>query len=375
MKITILALHLGYGGIEKFISNIANMFEENSQVEIISIYKLYDNPPFYINPNVKITYLLEDLKPNRDEFYESLRKFKVLELIKQSFTSLKILYLKKYKMKQAIKNLESDVVISTIEPHNKLLSKYGKKDTIKIATEHNYKNDDKNYINNVIKSCKNLNYLVIASKQLANIYSKKMMSSNCKVVNIPLTLDYMPEKTSELSNKVITYIGRLSEEKGVIDLIEVFKKIHDKDDEFRLNIVGDGELKEKMIQKISENHLESCAFMQGYKSKSELEEIMLNTSIGINTSYTESFGLALMETFSYGIPCVAFSSAEGAKEIIDNDKNGYIIENRNFEEMANKVIDLVNNKDKLMIFGKNAKEKSEQFEVRNIKEKWFKLVD
>jgi N-acetylglucosaminyldiphosphoundecaprenol N-acetyl-beta-D-mannosaminyltransferase len=202
-----------------------------------------------------------------------------------------------------------------------------------------------------------------------------MMNSNCKVVNIPLTLDYMPEKTSELSNKVITYIGRLSEEKGVIDLIEVFKKIHDKDDEFRLNIVGDGELKEKMIQKISENHLESCAFMQGYKSKSELEEIMLNTSIGINTSYTESFGLALMETFSYGIPCVAFSSAEGAKEIIDNDKNGYIIENRNFEEMANKVIDLVNNKDKLMIFGKNAREKSEQFEVRNIKEKWFKLVD
>ena len=375
MKITILALHLGYGGIEKFISNIANMFEENNQVEIISIYKLYDNPPFYINPNVKITYLLEDLKPNRDEFYESLKKFKVLDLIKQSFISLKILHLKKYKMKKAIKNLESDVVISTIEPHNKLLSKYGKKDSIKIATEHNYKNDEKNYINNVIKSCKNLNYLVIASKQLANIYSKKMMSSNCKVVNIPLILDYMPEKTSELSNKVITYIGRLSEEKGVIDLIEVFKKIHDKDDEFRLNIVGDGELKEKMIQKISENHLESCAFMQGYKSKSELEEIMLNTSIGINTSYTESFGLALMETFSYGIPCVAFSSAEGAKEIIDNDKNGYIIENRNFEEMANKVIDLVNNKDKLMIFGKNAREKSEQFEVQNIKEKWFKLVD
>lgn len=375
MKITILALHLGYGGIEKFISNIANMFEENNQVEIISIYKLYDNPPFYINPNVKITYLLEDLKPNRDEFYESLKKFKVLELIKQSFISLKILHLKKYKMKKAIKNLESDVVISTIEPHNKLLSKYGKKDSIKIATEHNYKNDEKNYINNVIKSCKNLNYLVIASKQLANIYSKKMMSSNCKVVNIPLILDYMPEKTSELSNKVITYIGRLSEEKGVIDLIEVFKKIHDKDDEFRLNIVGDGELKEKMIQKISENHLENCAFMQGYKSKSELEEIMLNTSIGINTSYTESFGLALMETFSYGIPCVAFSSAEGAKEIIDNDKNGYIIENRNFEEMANKVIDLVNNKDKLMIFGKNAREKSEQFEVQNIKEKWFKLVD
>ncbi len=37
MKITILALHLGYGGIEKFISNIANMFAKENEVEIISI--------------------------------------------------------------------------------------------------------------------------------------------------------------------------------------------------------------------------------------------------------------------------------------------------------------------------------------------------
>ena len=202
-----------------------------------------------------------------------------------------------------------------------------------------------------------------------------MIKSKCKVVNIPLSLDHMPEKTSQLSNKVITYIGRLSEEKGVIDLIEIFKKIHDKDEECTLNIVGDGELKGKIMQKISENHLEESVFMKGYRTKSELEEIMLNTSIGINTSYTESFGLALIETFSYGIPCVAFSSAEGIKEIIDNNKNGYIIENRDFEEMADNVVDLVNNKNKLKTFGKDAREKSKQFDVRNIKERWFKLLD
>lgn len=375
MKITILALHLGYGGIEKFVSNIANMFSEENEVEIISIYKLFDNPPFHIDSNVKITYLLDGMQPNRDEFYESIRKFNILEFIKQAYISLKILYLKKYKMKQAIKKLESDVIISTIAPHNKLLSKFGKKSAIKIATEHNYKIDDAKYINNVAKSCKNLNYLVIASKQLATIYSKKLESSKCKVENIPLTLNYIPEQTSKLNNKVLTYVGRLSEEKGVIDLLDIFKIIHDKDEQFSLNVVGDGELKGKMIQKITENHLEDCVYMQGYKTKDELETIMLNTAIGINTSFTESFGLALLETFSYGIPCVAFSSAEGAKEIIDNNQNGYIIKDRNFEEMAYNILDLINNRNKLLTFGKNAKEKSKQFDVKNIKEKWYKLLN
>ena len=137
MKITILALHLGYGGIEKFISNIANMFAEEYDVEIISVYKLYEKPPFYIKPNIKITYLLENLKPNKEELFSSLKGFKLINSIKQAFISLKIIFLKKNLMKRAIKNLTSDVVISTIIHHNRLVAKYGKKNTIKIATEHN----------------------------------------------------------------------------------------------------------------------------------------------------------------------------------------------------------------------------------------------
>ena len=41
-KITIFALHLGYGGIENAIINLANMLCDKYEVEIVSIYKLYD---------------------------------------------------------------------------------------------------------------------------------------------------------------------------------------------------------------------------------------------------------------------------------------------------------------------------------------------
>lgn len=53
------------------------------------------------------------------------------------------------------------------------------------------------------------------------------------------------------------------------------------------------------------------------------------------TSKEESFGLVLIEAMSFGVPCIAYSSAEGAKEII-KPATGYLIENRNRKEYLKK---------------------------------------
>ena len=51
-KVTILALHLGYGGIEKSIAALANLLVDDYEVEIISSYQLLDKPAFEIDPRV-----------------------------------------------------------------------------------------------------------------------------------------------------------------------------------------------------------------------------------------------------------------------------------------------------------------------------------
>ena len=53
-KITILALHLGYGGIERCISNLVNSLCNDYEIEIISTYKLFDTPVFKIDDKVTI---------------------------------------------------------------------------------------------------------------------------------------------------------------------------------------------------------------------------------------------------------------------------------------------------------------------------------
>ena len=53
-RVTILALHLGYGGIERAITDLANSLVDNYKVEIISTYKIYDKPVNRLDGKVKV---------------------------------------------------------------------------------------------------------------------------------------------------------------------------------------------------------------------------------------------------------------------------------------------------------------------------------
>ena len=92
------------------------------------------------------------------------------------------------------------------------------------------------------------------------------------------------------------------------------------------------------------------------------------------TSYTESFGIVLIEAMSFGIPCVAFTSAEGANDLITNDYNGYLIENRNHDKMIEVMEDLIKDNKKRTKLGKNAREFSLKYSDTNIKQEWLNLL-
>jgi glycosyltransferase involved in cell wall biosynthesis len=114
--------------------------------------------------------------------------------------------------------------------------------------------------------------------------------------------------------------------------------------------------------------------MHGYLKKKELNELFHESSIYVMTSYTESFGIVLIEAMSHGIPCIAFTSAEGANDLITNDYNGYLIPNRDFNKMIEKIEELTNNKKLRKELGKNAREFSLKYSSDNIKKEWLELL-
>ena len=368
-KVTILALHLGYGGIERAITDLANSLVENYSVEIVSTYKVYDKPVNRLDRRIKVKYLTE-LKPNKKEFKSALKKFRLISAFKEGIKSVKILKLKKELMIEFIKQCDSDVIISTRDIHNEWLGEYAHEGVLKIGWEHNHHHGNEKYAKKIIESCKNLDYFVLVSKDLASYYKERV---NPKCVYIP-NLVSKADVTSDLKSPNLVSVGRLSKEKGFVDLIDVFALVHMMYPEWKLNLIGDGEEKDKIISKIHKYGLEDSVIMHGFLDKDKVGKILSESSIYLMTSFTESFGIVLLEAFSYGVPCVAFDSAEGANEIISNNWDGYLIKDRDIDEMAKRVCHLIGNYSRRFIMGQNAIKKANKYSLEEVREKWIKII-
>lgn len=367
-KITILALHLGYGGIEKYISSLCKMLENDFDIEIISTYKKYETPVFSFSDKIKIRYLIDNCS-NKERFINSLKRFKLINTFKEGLKSLSILYQKYTENIKIIKELDCDYIITTRIFHNKLVSKYADKKIMKIATDHNHHDYNQKYINEVVKSCKNFDYFVAISPSLYETYRKYFD----KCVYIPNVLDDMPSIQGKLNSNVLISIGRLSKEKGFIDLISVIDIIKNTIPDIKLHLIGDGFERDILEERIKSQNLENNISVHGFLNPKEIEKYMLESSIYVMTSYTESFGLVLLEAFSYGLPCIAFDSAIGAKELI-KPNNGMLISNRNKEQMAEEIIKLLNNKERRNEISKENIQVAESYLSKNIRNKWLKIL-
>ena len=369
-KITILALHLGYGGVEQYLSSLCKMLENDYEISIISTYKVLEKPAFYFSDKINITYLIND-KPNKEEFKAAVKSKNIFAIFKEGLKAIKLLYLKRTRNINAIRNIYSDYIITTRSFHNKLVSYYAYHDIIKIATEHNYHNNSQKYIRRLTNSIKNFDYLVVVSNSLKEFYQDKIGKTKC--IYIPNVIDNLPKNTSNLKHNNLINVGRLEQEKDQSTLIDIFKEVKKEVKDAKLYIIGDGSLKEKLNNKIKEYNLEDSIFLLGFLSKKEMEKYLLDSKIFVMTSITESFGIVLIEAMSYKIPCIAFDTADGARNLLNN-KNGILVSNRSKETMIKDLIALLKDDKKLAKIANAGYIDCQKYLITNIKKEWIKLL-
>lgn len=370
-KITILALHLGYGGIENAVATLANLLCTKYDVEILSVYRLYKEPVFKLDDRIKVRYI-SNLKPNKKEMIYYLKKKNFNMFFKGIATSLKTGYVKYIKTAKVLKKLDTDVIITTRALHNRLSSKFANSNIKKIAWEHNHHNNNKKYIKSIVNSCRKSDYLVNVSNELSEFYKKYLGKKSIYIQNC---LDYVPSKISKLDSKNIISIGRLSKEKGFDDLLKLFKKVSLKYPDWKLNIVGDGMEKNKLLNLAKELKLGDKVVFHGYQNKDYINELFQDSSIYVMTSHTESFGLVLIEAMSYGVPCISYTSAQGANEIITDGVDGFLVDNRDETDMINKISMIIDDEKLRKKLGKNGKQKSKNFTGDVVLEKWSKIIN
>ena len=92
-------------------------------------------------------------------------------------------------------------------------------------------------------------------------------------------------------------------------------------------------------------------------------------------SHEESFGIVLLEAGSAGLPLFAFDSAQGSKEIIKNGENGYLIKNRNKQEMALMIQKIVDNETEIKRMGEKSKKMIKPYKFDNVKKIWVNFFE
>lgn len=377
-KIDILTLHLGVGGIEEAVCNLANMLSSDYKVRIIAVHKHIT--PHKINKNVEVNFLIDSdaaslgnkLKGNlfKNIWNLYIKKGDIIRLIIDTLRALKVLFLKGVVIKKYLKISDADVKIVTNMYLLKKLNKYGK--GIKIYQEHGDHTQNIKYLKTIKKYTKNIDYVIPVSKFIKNKYQTIL---NTKVIYGPLCVDYIAKENNSLDTLNLVSIGRLAFEKGFDDLIYIMKDLVKINKNIKLHLVGDGYLYQDLHDKIEELGLENNIIMYGDLDKKQIHKILKNASLYLMTSKEESFGLVLLEAFSFGIPAISFDRARGAKEIITNNKDGYLIKNSDTNLYAKKVIDILNDKKSLKKLGNNAYQKSLDFSYENIKKIWLSIIE
>lgn len=193
------------------------------------------------------------------------------------------------------------------------------------------------------------------------------------VIYIPNFLPKMPDVITNHQQKVVLFLGRFSKEKGVLRLIDIWKKVQEeaKFREWNLVFVGDGVLKEAMQDKINKLNLNDTIIIKGFTN--DVEKEYLSASIYAMSSYSEGFGMVLIESASYALPSVAFDIA-GLSDIIENEKSGFLIEDGNLQEFAKKLQLLMRDENLRKTMGENAKiHTKKHFSKELVLQKWQDL--
>jgi len=139
--------------------------------------------------------------------------------------------------------------------------------------------------------------ITAVSRDVAKTYGR--MGYNVRYVPNAIDLEDLPREALRLYDRQVIYVGRLSKEKGVLNLVLAF--LHHNIDA-HLIIVGEGPLR-PLLEKLSARS--TRIHILGYKPRSEALKLVKGSDLFVLPSYHEGLSTALLEAMALGVPCVA----------------------------------------------------------------------
>ncbi|MFV8360195.1 glycosyltransferase family 4 protein [Flavobacterium sp. LS1P3] len=359
------------GGMERVLSNKVNYLSSLPNYEIFIITTgQRGRPHFYdINPSVKCI----DLDINYSETVIS-NPFK---RIYKSFGK----YLKhKNKLKEILFKLKADIVISMFTNDVNFLYKIkdGSKKVLEIHFSREFRllANRKGITRLLDVYMTNFNDKLVAKYDRFVVLTKQDKQSWKNHKNISVIYNSVTNSdnkiVSSLENKKILAIGRLSFQKNLELLIELWSEISKIHPDWSLTIVGTGDSKE-LKNKIRMMNLENVINL--VSSTNAINDYYINSSLYLMTSRFEGLPMVLLEAQNFGLPIVSLDCKCGPNEIITDGEDGFLIKMEDSSGFIKKTSMLIENDSMRKEFGKKAKVNSSMFSEKVIMKQWTSLFE
>lgn len=205
---------------------------------------------------------------------------------------------------------------------------------------------------------------------LTNYNLSEWSSSNLTV--IPNPVSFYPQESSSLDNHQIVCVGSLSYNKGYDLLIDAWSKIASQYPSWSVHIYGKGDASTYQTTIHQLGIQEQITF---HNPVQDIESIYQQASMLVLPSRSEGFGMVLIEAMACGVPCIAFDCPCGPRDIINDGENGFLVEPQDTEELANKIQQLIEDKELRIKLGRSAKQTAQQYLIKRIAILWKNLFE
>lgn len=177
--------------------------------------------------------------------------------------------------------------------------------------------------------------------------------------------------TANLQSKHVIFAGRYVHQKGLFDLLKIWSVVYDRHSDWHLDLYGEGELKEELLKE--SNRLRANIHI--HQPDSNIFDRYLESSIFVLPSLFEPFGLVMPEAMSCGLPVVAFNCPYGPAEIITDGFDGFLVENRDILQFAERICQLIESEVLRRQMGLAAIASSKRYSAKQIMPQWCTLFE
>ncbi len=177
----------------------------------------------------------------------------------------------------------------------------------------------------------------------------------------------------EPSTFVVGTVARLSPEKDQVTLIDAFSKVVNKIDDAKLIFVGDGILREELVNYASKLGISDKVMFLGFRD--DVFKILPVFDVFVLSSLTEGISLTLLEAMAARKPILA-TSVGGNPEIVEDGVTGFLVPPKDPDKMAEKIINLLQNKELARRMGETGRKRmAEKFSLDRMVSEYKQLYE